>query len=49
MDKKVVKVQKGPSHMAVGIPASMVEAIDGADYMQCSIDENGLHYTPVRL
>lgn len=48
-ETKILKIQKYDSHRAISIPSSMSSLIEGVDYMKCTLDENGLHYTPVRV
>ena len=44
---KMVKIQKRDHDKIVSIPTAMYRIIGDAEYMKCTMDEHGLHYTPV--
>lgn len=47
IEMKIVKVQTRKNDKVVSVPIAMHPAIGDAEYMKCSVDEHGLHYTPL--
>ncbi len=43
----LVKIQSRPNDKVITIPAALHDAVKGAEYLKCTADENGLHYTPL--
>jgi hypothetical protein len=44
----IVKVQERKKDKIVTIPASMYPVLEDAEYLKCTKDENGIHYSPVK-
>ena len=44
----IVKVQERKKDKIVTIPASMYSVLEDAEYLKCTKDENGIHYSPVK-
>ena len=44
---KLVKIQSRANDKVVTIPAALHDAVGDAEYLKCTADENGLHYTPL--
>jgi len=41
---KIVKLQKRSTDFVVSIPAMVHEELKEVEYMQCHVDETGIHY-----
>lgn len=41
---KIIKLQKRHSDIVVSIPVEAHKELRDIDYMQCHIDEDGIHY-----
>ena len=44
---KIVKIQVRSFDKVVSIPKAMYPILENAEYLACTVDEHGLHYTPV--
>lgn len=42
---KIVRLQRRRSDFVVSIPVEAHQELKDIDYMQCTFDENGIHYT----
>lgn len=45
---KIVKLQRRSSDIVISIPVEAHKELRDIDYLQCNIDDNGIHYTKVR-
>lgn len=48
MNGKVVRLQKRPTDYVVSIPIEAHHELENIDYMQCNVDETGIHYKKLR-
>ena len=46
---KIIKVQKRPRDKIVTLPADMCQMFDEFEYMKCTVDEFGIHYSPLEI
>ena len=44
---KIVKIQARVKDKITTIPSTMHHIVGDAEYLKCTVDEKGLHYTPV--
>lgn len=48
MPKKIMKlVKRADSNWSVTVPAAAHELLENTDYMECTIDGDGVHYRPM--
>ena len=45
---RIVKVQKRPTDILVGVPVEAHHIFQDADYAKCITDEIGVHYIPIK-
>lgn len=48
IENKIVKLQKRHSDIVVSIPVEAHQELADIDYLQCHVDETGIHYKKVR-
>ena len=48
-EHKVVKLQRRSSDIVVSIPAMAHRELKDVEYMQCMINENGIHYSKLEI
>jgi hypothetical protein len=46
---RIVKLQKRKSDYIVSIPAMAHQELKETEYMKCSVDEDGIHYTKLEM
>lgn len=44
---KLVKIQSRENDKVITIPVALHDAVRGAEYLKCTANEHGLHYTPL--
>ena len=44
---KIIKIQERKKDKVVTIPATMYNIVGDAEYLKCTADEHGIHYSPV--
>ena len=44
----IVKVQRSKSNFVVSVPKNARHIFDDIQYAKCTVDENGIHYSPVK-
>lgn len=44
----IVKIQRSNSNFVVSVPKNARHMFDDIEYMKCTIDENGIHYSPIK-
>lgn len=49
IENKIVKLQRRSSDIVVSIPVEAHQELKDIDYMQCMIDENGIHYKKLEI
>ncbi len=49
IENKIVKLQKRHSDIVVSIPVEAHQELADIDYLQCHVDETGIHYKKVRI
>ena len=45
---KIVKVQRKSNGIYIKVPASIEHALDCVEYVSCTADEHGVHYSPIK-
>jgi len=47
LNMDIIKIQRRATDTVIGIPATVKKNFETAEYLICTADEHGLHYTPV--
>jgi hypothetical protein len=47
--RKIVKLQRRASDFIVSIPAIAHKELENIDYLQCNVDEDGIHYKKLEI
>ena len=45
---KIVKVHRRDKDVLIGIPKSMIHIFNDIQYAKCTVDETGIHYSPMK-
>jgi hypothetical protein len=46
-DSKIVKIQRVSNGVHITVPKSMAHILDNVHYVKCTIDKDGIRYSPV--